>query len=114
MKILIRVHGIELTDELNEDVERSIAFAVDRFAPIMQDVLLYIVDLNGPKGGVDKLCHITATPISGDRVLILERGTEVLDTVQRAARSLKHRLGKDVQRRNRPPARKFRESIRTI
>jgi hypothetical protein len=112
MTIPIRVRGIELTDELSKGVERSILFAVDRYAGKLHDVSVYLADLNGPKGGVDKLCQITAILSQGNPVLILEKGTEVLPTVNRAARRLGHRIGRNIQRRNRPELRKFRKSIR--
>ena len=42
---------------------------------------MYLADLNGPKGGVDKLCQIIAKLSHGNPVVILEKGTEVLPTV---------------------------------
>jgi len=112
MKTVVRVHGIEMTDEFKENVERRIAFAVNRFAGSLQEVAVYIVDLNGPKGGVDKLCHIAVTLAGSDRIMILEVAPEVLDSVKRAARRLRTCIRRELRRRHRPPARIFRESIR--
>jgi ribosome-associated translation inhibitor RaiA len=110
--ISIRVHGIELTDELRKEVKRSVAFAVDRYDRQLHDVTVYLTDLNGPKGGVDKLCQITANLSRGNAVLILEKGTGILPTVNRAAHRLGPRVGRNIQRRNRPQMRRFRDSIR--
>ena len=60
IRIVVRVKGIEFTDELRNAVERIIAFAVDRHVFQVDSISVYLADLNGPKGGVDKVCQITA------------------------------------------------------
>ena len=102
MTISIRVRGIEWTDELRKEVERSVAFAVDRYQTHVNHVSVYLMDLNGPKGGADKLCQMTATLRSGNRVSILEKGAEIVPTVNRAVDRLRYRIGRDIQRRKRP------------
>jgi hypothetical protein len=108
-----RVRGIDFSGELRKAVERIVVFALDRYAAQMDKIAVYMADLNGPKGGVDKLCQITAKLGRGDRVLILEQGSEILTTVNRAAHRLGQHIGRAVQRRNRPDSRRFRQSIRT-
>ena len=106
MMISIRVRGIEWTDELREGVERSAAFALDRYDSQVSQVSVYLADLNGPKGGVDKLCQITATLKRGNPVLILEKGSEILPTVNRALGRVAHSIGRKIQRGKRPVAEK--------
>jgi putative sigma-54 modulation protein len=109
-----RVRGIDFTDELREAVERIVVFAVDRYDTQVDKISVYLADLNGPKGGVDKLCQITARFSRGNPVQILERGSKILTTVNRAARRLGHRIGRHIQRRNRPDSQTFRKSIRGV
>ena len=104
MMISIRVRGIEWTDELHKEVERSVAFAVDRYQTHVNHVSVYLVDLNGPKGGADKLCQMTATLRSGDRVFILEKGSEIVPTVNSAVDRLRYRIGRGIRRWRRPAA----------
>jgi putative sigma-54 modulation protein len=111
--IEFRARGIDFTDELRKAVERIVVFALDRYGAQMDKISVYMADLNGPKGGVDKLCQITANLSRGNPVLILEQGSEILTTVNRAAHRLGHRIGRAVQRENRPDSRRFRQSIRT-
>jgi hypothetical protein len=61
MRLSIRARDVKWTPELQDSVERRIEFAVDRHKQRVSDVSVYIADLNGPKGGVDKLCQITAS-----------------------------------------------------
>jgi len=110
----VRLRGFELTDELRKAVEKIVTFAVDRYQTQVGKVSVYLADLNGPKGGVDKVCQITAKLSRGKPVLILERGSKMLTTVNRAARRLGHRIGRNVQRQKRPDSQTFRASIRTV
>jgi putative sigma-54 modulation protein len=104
MTISIRVRDIEWTDELRKEVERSVAFAVDRYQAHVSHVSVYLVDLNGPKGGADKLCQITAQLRRGNAVLILQKGSEIVPTVDRAVERLRYQIGRGIQRWNRPAA----------
>jgi ribosome hibernation promoting factor len=101
----IRVHGIEWTDELRDEVERSIAFAIDRYGTQLHHISVYLSDLNGPKGGVDKICQITASLKRGSSVLILEKGSETVPMVNRAVSRLGYRIGRRIQRWKQPAAR---------
>ena len=112
MKINVRVRGINFSDEMHKAVERIIAFAVDRFDTQVDKISVYLADVNGPKGGVDKLCQITANLSRGNPVLILEKGTDILSMVNRAASRVGHRIGRNLQHRRRPDLRRFHESIR--
>ncbi len=71
---------------------RSIATALG-----VTHIAVYLADLNGPRGGVDKLCQITADLRGAMPVLILERGDDLLVTVNRAARRLGYRIGRRIQ-----------------
>jgi len=108
MTISIRVRGIEWTDELHKEVERSVAFAVDRYQTHVNHVSVYLVDLNGPKGGADKLCQMTAKLRSGDRVFILEKGSAIVPTVNSAVDRLRYRIGRGIRRWKRPAAQRTR------
>jgi len=96
--ISVRVRGVEWNDALQKLVERSITFAVDRFSRQVGRISVYITDLNGPRGGVDKMCQITADVKAGRPVLILERGADLSSMVHRAARRLGYRIARQTQR----------------
>jgi ribosome-associated translation inhibitor RaiA len=114
MKISIRVKNLERTPRLKDEVERVITFAVDRYSTQVREITLYLTDVNGEKGGVDKLCQITAYLRGQDKpVLILQRGAEILAAVNRAANRLRRRIGNRIRRVKQPAAREFRASVRT-
>lgn len=102
--ISIRARSVDWTDELREKVERSISFAFDRYKTQVKHISVYLADVNGPRGGVDKICQITADLDHGDPVMILEEGIEIEPTVNRAVGKLSYRIGRRLQRRRQPVA----------
>lgn len=113
MKVSVRPRGIEWSDELKKQVKRSIAFAVDRHSARVTHISIYLADVNGPRGGVDKLCQITADLKRSTPILILEKGDDLLATVNRAARRLSYRIGRTIQRSTTSRARRPRTPVRS-
>ena len=102
MTINIRSNGIEVTERLREHVERTLTFALDRFAPRIENVSVFLADLNGPRGGVSTLCQITARLISGRSINILQHHSEVEAGVKYAAERLKSAISRTLNRVKRP------------
>ncbi len=98
MNISVRTRGMDWNESLQQQVERSIAFAVDRHEGRVEQVTVYLADLNGPRGGVDKLCQITAELKGCLPVMILETGEDVAGAVNRASRRLGYRIGRRIAR----------------
>ncbi len=113
MEIAIRARQIAWNDELEREVERSIEFAIDRHRSRIGRISVYLSDLNGPRGGVDKLCQITADIRGALPVLILERGSDLQTVVSRAARRLGYRIGRQTQHQRMPNQREYRATIRS-
>jgi ribosome-associated translation inhibitor RaiA len=109
MELSIRTRDVELTDNLREQIERRLEFALDAFRDHIQDVFVYLMDLNGPKGGVDKLAQITIRVSRIGELAVRETGTTTSAALNRAARRLKYRLAEAL----RADETLSRESIRT-
>lgn len=60
MRIQIFARNVSLTPSWEEFIERRLTFALERFASRIQDVVVRIQDLNGPRGGIDQQCQIDA------------------------------------------------------
>ncbi len=112
MNISVRVHDVKWTAALQAKIERSISFGLDRFDGHAKSIDVYIADLNGPKGGVDKICQLTAVLRRSEPVVIVEKGDRIIPMVNRAVRRLAYRVGRKVQRL-RPATRRDRASLRT-
>jgi ribosomal subunit interface protein len=109
MKLPIRTRDVELTDAFREQIERRLEFALDTFRDHVQEAVVYLVDLNGPKGGVDKLAQITIRVPRIGELAVRETGTSMQAALNRAARRLKYRLSEAV----RAQETLSRDSIRT-
>ena len=110
MELSIRTRDLELTDALREHIERRIEFALDTFGDHVQDTLVYLMDLNGPKGGVDKLVQITVRVHRIGELAVRETGTTMPAALNRAVRRLKYRLAEALRAEDSVS----RDSIRTV
>jgi putative sigma-54 modulation protein len=109
MELSIRTRDVELTDALRERITRRLEFALDTFDDHVKDAFVYLMDLNGPKGGVDKLCQITIRARGIGDLAVRETATTLQAALNRAARRLKYRLSEALRAAENPS----RESIRT-
>jgi len=108
MQLSIRTRAIEVTDELRDLVTQRVQFALDTFKDRIEAVSVYLMDLNGPRQGVDKLCQITVRVQGAGSVVVLERSSSMAIALSRAASSLKYRVSEGLRRATRPST----ESIR--
>lgn len=102
MKVNIRSNGIDVTDALRKHAEGTLASSLDRFYRRLESVSLFLADLNGPRGGVSKLCQITAQFKSGRVVSILQKDSEIEPAIKRAADRLKFVVSRTINRAKRP------------
>ena len=94
IEFLIRAGQADTADALREYAERRLSFALLRFAHGLQHVMVRLVDLNGPRRGIDSRCSITATLIDGRRVFVEATAAWPFTAVTQAA----HRLNEAIRR----------------
>lgn len=58
MQIQVRPHNVPLPSELAELAERRLSFALGRFDNRIARIQVRLSDVNGPKSGLDKACHV--------------------------------------------------------
>jgi putative sigma-54 modulation protein len=58
MNVKIRCADFELTEAIRAHAERRLAFAVSRWSDQLSDIQVRLEDINGPRGGDDKICRI--------------------------------------------------------
>ena len=113
MNIRIQAKDFPLTPAIRSEVADQVERALARFDSRIVDVDVFLSDVNGPKGGPDKVCTL--------RVQLPNRTTVPIETVEpdlysairksaaRARRSVRRTLAK--QQRLEPKAiRKFRHA----
>lgn len=112
MEIVVRAREIALKEDVLRQMRRTIEFAVDRHKNRVTGVSVYLADLNGPRGGVDKLCQLTAEVRGARPVMIRETGADLEAVVRRAARRLGYRVGRRVDRNRVSNSPEHRATIR--
>ena len=98
MKIDIRSQGVVVSDDLREHIERCVNFGLDWAEQDVNRVVISLSDINGPRGGNDKRCHLRI-PLSRMREVVIEEVASDLQAaiahaVDRAAGSLERRLSR--------------------
>ena len=94
IEFLIRAGQPDTAGALREYAERRLSFALRRFADQVQDVTVRLVDVNGPRGGVDTRCSITSNLVEGRRIFVEASAAWPFAAITQAA----HRLNESVRR----------------
>jgi ribosome hibernation promoting factor len=102
---LIRAGQVETTEAPREHAARKLSFALRRFHDQIHHITVRIVDVNGPRGGVDSRCSITADLVDGSRLFvdataawpfaaITHAASRLVETIRRVRkRQAEHRIG---------------------
>ena len=110
MKIAVRFLGIPVSEALREHGERQAQSHLARFEKDLESVEIRIRDVNGPRGGEDMECKVSAkgprlgfaslAELSGDAyhsvgLALMRLGRSVARTLERSrGPRLAHRLGR--------------------
>jgi len=95
IEFVIRASQPDTVQALRAYAARRLSFLLRRFEPHIRRVTVRILDVNGPRRGVDSRCSITADLIDGRRIFVNATTAWPFASVTRAA----HRLSRVVRRR---------------
>ncbi len=96
MKLQLTAHGIELTPELRERVQRRLYFALGRFSRRIARLSIRLDDVAGPNGASDKCCTVRVEAGLSQAVVVREHQDDIHAALalalERAARTVERRL----------------------
>ena len=95
MRIDIQARQFDLTDALRERVKRRLDFALSAHYMNIQRIVVRLSDINGPRGGNDKCCHIQVILPHLSDVVIEDTQSDLYVAIDRAA----NRAGRTIKRR---------------
>ena len=95
MQINIHPRSFPLTTALRSHVERRLGFALSARDDYILRIAVRLSDINGPRGGADKCCHIQVVLPHLPDVVIEDTETDLYTAINRAA----DRAGRTVWRR---------------
>jgi len=101
MKMLVRSKLIEIDETARAQILRRLYFSLGRLSMHVARVTVQIVDVNGPRGGEDKVCRIEVR-IPGSAPVFVEATDAVLGAaVDRAADRAAKAVSRTIQRARR-------------
>ncbi len=95
MQIDIQARDFHLTKALRGYIERRLAFALSARDEHIQRVRVRLSDINGPRGGADKCCHIQVVLAHLPDVVIKDTKADLYTAIDLAT----DRAGRTVGRR---------------
>jgi len=95
MQIDIQARDFPLTDALRNHTKRRLGFALSARDNHIQRVIVRLSDINGPRGGADKRCHIQVVLAHLPDVVIKDTEADLYTAIDRAA----DRAGRTAGRR---------------
>lgn len=95
MQIDIQARNFPLTHALRNHVERRLGFALSTRDEHIQRIMVRLSDINGPRGGEDKCCHIQVIIPHLPDIVIEDTEEDLYAAIDRAA----DRAGRTVGRR---------------
>jgi putative sigma-54 modulation protein len=102
MRVEVRFRGLESSPAVIEYATRRVHQHLSRFGRQVSGVTVRLVDVNGPKGGVDKRCQLS---VSGPRlgaVKLTETQANVLAGIDLALDRVAHLIGRSLERARAP------------
>lgn len=98
MELVVTNRHAVFSDEARETVVRRLRFALARFEPEIERVVVTGQDQNGPKGGPDKQCRVAAHLVGGDVLTVTDEDADIVAAVSRAADRLARAVGRALER----------------
>ena len=100
MKIQLHTHHVSLPprsgSSIINQVERRLGLYADRIDKV--DVILK--DINGPKGGRDKVCHVRARLRDGTSINIEDRASVMRRAIYRCCQRARMSIDRSLKRRS--------------
>ena len=101
----VRLIGVELDDDEQAYVRRKLGMKLGKFATSIERISVRVTDMNGPRGGVDQVCHVKVV-LSGLPSVVIERQHTALHAaIDEAIRATEQAVRKRVRRRRMKPRR---------
>lgn len=102
MRIDVRGRNCDVSLALSSYAERRALFAIGRFSPRIEGVSVRLSDANGPRGGIDKECHLVARLRPSGGLRVAEQDADMYAAIDRATERLARAVAREIARRREP------------
>ena len=98
MQIDIQSRGFSLTDALFGYAQRRLLFALSYCSGHVNRVVIRLSDINGPRGGADKRCHIQVVMAGIPDVVVEDTEVNLYAAIDRAIDRVRRTVVRKVDR----------------
>ncbi len=98
MQIDIQSRGFSLTDTLHSYAQRRLLFAMSYCSGHVNRVVIRLSDVNGPRGGADKRCHVQIALTGMPDVVVEDTEVDMYAAIDRAIDRARRTVVRKVDR----------------
>jgi hypothetical protein len=99
MQLTIRFSGGKRSDVGDQDYEQVLLSSLERFRHRLKHVYLYIEDVNGPRGGIDKQCRCVLHLRRMPPVVIRDEDANMNALIHRVAKRAAYAMSQKADRK---------------
>ena len=90
---------------ISSKAKRLLKFSMSRFEGVVSRVKIHFFDVNGPKGGIDKRCRISAKLRAAGHVEVLGEGVNYIEALNNCLERLVRSIRREIRKRRHTPVR---------
>ncbi len=95
----IRVYGVDLSQEERARIRHGLGVKLGKYATSIERVTVRVLDVNGPRGGIDKLCRIKVVLSGLPSVIFESQALTLRAAINGALSGTERAVRRSVQRR---------------
>ena len=95
---VIRASTDDIAAAMRDFIVRRLSFALRRFEHRIRRVTVRVIDLNGPKRGIDSRCSMTVELVHGPTIVVEATTAQPFTAVTRAASRVKEAVRREFAR----------------
>lgn len=95
----IRLVGVNLDEGQRADIRKRLGVKLGKYATAIERVSVRVEDVNGPRGGVDKICRIKVVLSALASVVFASQASSLTDAVNGALAGTERSVRRSVGRR---------------
>jgi hypothetical protein len=99
----VRVYGVDLSREERAGIRQGLGAKLGKYASSIERVSVRVLDANGPRGGIDKMCRVKVVLSALPSVIFESRAASLKDALNDALAGTEQAVRRSVQRRRTKP-----------
>ncbi len=99
----IRVFGVDLDRKERATIRQRLGAKLGKYADAIERVSVRVEDVNGPRGGVDKICRIKVVLSGLPSVIFESQASSLNDAINGALAGTERAVRRSLQRRHTKP-----------